>query len=764
MLKKIGGGTMDELGFADDQPIKAANQDLLGRSIFAKNLATAICGWKNNESLVIALMGPWGSGKSSIKNLAVQELNNIQDLEVIEYNPWEWNGQEKLSASFFNEVSRAIRRKDKSKNGKKLARVLLQYGHRINAGAEFVDGMTRYLPLFLGSALITSYLGTWMANPTVQVLMNFISSLSALAALPALLKKAGKFLVERAESIDRSAKEAELTLIEIRDEIRTLLNKRKHPLLIVMDDIDRVSSDEIKALFQLVKGNMDFPNVVFLLLFQRDIVEQGLDRTGFKGAEYLEKIIQVPFSVPAMSRERLESVLFKRLEAILACEPQLSEYFNSDRWHSVYQKGMQPFFRSLRDVYRYTSTLAFHCRLMRGTNVAEINPVDLFALECLRTFAPASYAALARHKEMLTGGNTSSYHGDKQAIKSTIQIQINSIVDLASEHQRSSVNHIIKKLFPTLDWVYSNSTHAGRTQINWLRESRVCRTEIFSRYFELALPFDDIPNSLIHALMLLLPENSSFCNELLQYTTAQQNEIFDRLESRIDEFPIQYSEAVIVTLLKAGEIVDGDDNSMFSLSGGMRIYRLVLFFLQRHDTQQERSGLLLSAFKQAKGFVVVERLLMSEAQARSESDPADLDDAGYEELKGCFVESLLSHATQDPNAFFRHWNFKSYVYRLNRFASDAGRDWVKKHITSTAKFIQFAEALVSKSTAYSGNSVSQNYYIRVRTLEDLYSIEACKEWMDKIDKTALNGKPLNAINLVAEALGRHERGEKTDYD
>lgn len=108
---------MDELGFANDRPIKAAEQDLLGRSAFAKNLAAAIVGWKNQESLVIALTGLWGSGKSSIKNLAIQELIATPQLEVIEYNPWEWTGQEKLSASFFDEVSRAIRRKDKSKDG-----------------------------------------------------------------------------------------------------------------------------------------------------------------------------------------------------------------------------------------------------------------------------------------------------------------------------------------------------------------------------------------------------------------------------------------------------------------------------------------------------------------------------------------------------------------------------------------------------------------------------------------------------------------------
>ena len=129
---------MDDLGFTDDKPIFSRDQDLLGRSAFANNLAAAIASWKNKESLVIALMGAWGSGKSSIKNLALQNFSATPEHQVIEFNPWEWGGQEKLSASFFDEVSLAIKRKDKSKEGEKLAKVLRQYGQKLNTSAALM--------------------------------------------------------------------------------------------------------------------------------------------------------------------------------------------------------------------------------------------------------------------------------------------------------------------------------------------------------------------------------------------------------------------------------------------------------------------------------------------------------------------------------------------------------------------------------------------------------------------------------------------------
>lgn len=82
--------------FSADRPIISAQEDLLGRTGFAESLASAIRGWKGNDSLVIALYGSWGSGKSSIKNVVVESLRKSQKTcpEIVEFNPWQWAGQE----------------------------------------------------------------------------------------------------------------------------------------------------------------------------------------------------------------------------------------------------------------------------------------------------------------------------------------------------------------------------------------------------------------------------------------------------------------------------------------------------------------------------------------------------------------------------------------------------------------------------------------------------------------------------------------------
>ena len=78
-------------GFASDRPITTIEEDLLGRSEFSIDLANAMASWQGKDSLVVALHGDWGSGKSSIKNMALIRLDEISENkpDVIEFSPWE---------------------------------------------------------------------------------------------------------------------------------------------------------------------------------------------------------------------------------------------------------------------------------------------------------------------------------------------------------------------------------------------------------------------------------------------------------------------------------------------------------------------------------------------------------------------------------------------------------------------------------------------------------------------------------------------------
>ena len=118
-MAKRGSTSLEQGGheypFSADRPINSGSEDLLGRAKFAVSLGKAIKSWKGKDSLVVALYGPWGSGKSSVKNLALENLRaSPSDCpSILEFNPWQLASQSQITETFFSEVGTVLVLSDK---------------------------------------------------------------------------------------------------------------------------------------------------------------------------------------------------------------------------------------------------------------------------------------------------------------------------------------------------------------------------------------------------------------------------------------------------------------------------------------------------------------------------------------------------------------------------------------------------------------------------------------------------------------------------
>ena len=130
-----------------DNPIGESAVDELNRGPLVEQLCRLITGWKQRDSLVIALYGPWGSGKTSVKNLVVEKLRQASPQTLIlEFSPWQWVGHDELSAVFFRElgVTLGTEKGRPSDAAKKMRRygALLNVGHsaleRLPAAASII--------------------------------------------------------------------------------------------------------------------------------------------------------------------------------------------------------------------------------------------------------------------------------------------------------------------------------------------------------------------------------------------------------------------------------------------------------------------------------------------------------------------------------------------------------------------------------------------------------------------------------------------------
>ena len=105
--------------FDSDAPISKASDDKLGRAKFAEALGEAIRRQSSQDSLVVGLYGPWGSGKTSVINMMVDHLEKSNQQEdtttqvlPIHFNPWLHSTTRELVGQFFDELAVALGQSD----------------------------------------------------------------------------------------------------------------------------------------------------------------------------------------------------------------------------------------------------------------------------------------------------------------------------------------------------------------------------------------------------------------------------------------------------------------------------------------------------------------------------------------------------------------------------------------------------------------------------------------------------------------------------
>ncbi len=107
----------------------------------------------------------------------------------------------------------------------------------------------------------------------------------------------------------------------------------------------------------MVKALADFPNVIYLLSFDKLVVAEALAKSlGVNGSAYLEKIVQASFALPAVDSPRLQRKLFAELDVLINSLPTAT--FDSTYWGNVYFDGLKHFIRKPRDIVRLINALA----------------------------------------------------------------------------------------------------------------------------------------------------------------------------------------------------------------------------------------------------------------------------------------------------------------------------------------------------------------------------------------------------------------------
>lgn len=743
--------------FTADRPIRKRSEDRLGRAPFADAVAAAIRGWGGQDSLVVAIFGQWGSGKTSLKNLILENLEN-QDSDsrptIIEFNPWQFSVRETIAHEFFKNVGAALGESSIQKDEDR-KESLLTYAHALETGAPFVDlfrsrfsiASSLLAALFLGISLTTLSVWAFLVSSALAVLGEFLRK-SATAA------KALASLLEHRSRIDTR------TIPRLKRVTAERLSNRSTPLLVVMDDLDRLTADEIQKIFRLIKVHADFPKMVYLLLCQRDVVEKALETSATKGREYLEKIVQVGFDIPAIEQQRLESVLFSELDRILGAE-SISKRFNKRRWANLYLEGLRPYFTSLRGVYRFLSTFRFHVALFTDGTSLGANPVDLIGIEVVRLFEPACYQSIAQHKASLVGENNPVLDRKKESERAKVAAE--EIIKTVQADRRQAVGTILKTLFPripsTVDGLPLGDEHVAEDQA--FRDLRICSGVMFERYFQLAVAEGDLSQSRIDRLLELSGDRSALLGELRVLAREQLlKRTIECLWSYKDDLPLSNAESFVTALFDVGEEIPKGDGDMFTPSPMTQAYWLVCGYLRRLGDIKRQGEVLRRAIGGTEG-VALPTMVIAWEEAREPGSAELIAKEDLGELRGLCLSRIRRLAEEGTLIEAREFQLLIGAWKEWSRPEEV-RGFCEKIASDGATALKLLRSFLQAARRTSTGEERVVRFIKLAEVEEYVPLERISRTFETLDMR-LSDEDRETYDAFQNAVRRRREG-RPDFD
>ena len=725
----------------------------MGRADFATELANAVASWRQKDSLVVALYGEWGSGKSSVKNMMREALPQGEGAgpNLLEFNPWEWAGQNELTQGFFSEVAIALGAPDNSGKAKQRAAKWNMYRARLRIAHEIALGTRGLLPVLLFIAGVLGIAG-WTRHPLFLILG---AVLLLAAGVLALMERTAGGLVD---VITARAAAEEKTLPQLKQELAELTAVLEQPLVVVLDDIDRLTPPQIRLLFQLIKANGDFPNFVYLLLCQRDLVADSLTEGPINGEDFLEKIVQVAFDIPVVSQQRIDKVLFAGLNEILEDEA-VAQRFDEHRWGNIFIGGMRPFFKSLRQVRRYLGTLSFTTSLLKSETAFEVNPIDLMAVEALRTFVPSVHAAIGQNKDLMTSTDAGFQRREESQREA-----ITAIIDQAPEEHRDATRELVQQLFPTVEWALGGSHYSSEFLEQWQRELRVCHPNFFDRYFQLAVAEDDLTQADIERILRLVGDREGL-EALLRslYERGLLNTAFNRLEAYKQQIELRHAEPFITAIFNVGDLLSRERVG-FEVGADMHAVRVVHWFLKQEPDRKRRGEILARTMEASTGLYlpVMKTSLEDRRQEREVDEEAYLvEPEQVETLKKTCVAKIEEAAKSGRLA--EHPHLAYILYRWSEWDSpDKPRSWAAELAQSSEGALTLVRGLSQETTSHTmGDYVARSrWVVRLNEVENFVDLPTMKTRIDELDE--IPDESAAAVKAFRRALKAREEGHEED--
>jgi hypothetical protein len=332
-----------------DTPQTGSDDDSLDFLPYAQALAFLIDRKDTYTPLIVAISAPWGAGKTTLATLVQQELQTPGDWDephiICSFNAWNHDDAPHLGAAFAADVAQ------RANQYRELWRRLLQPLPSAMLTRE--QSLRRKLYVILFALVVTAFLifgpgvGTVMTAAAQPTSLHWTAAEHAahgyaltVVALLAVLAFIYPKVLSGTQAVARFIKDPQAeasrgSMESVRAQLGRLISQatRGHRrFVIVVDDLERCKPPRAVEVCEVASQLLDHADTVTILVADMETIamsaaikyralerldsggENEPPRAAYRqyGREYLQKLVQIQFELPPVSREQLEKMLVGR--------------------------------------------------------------------------------------------------------------------------------------------------------------------------------------------------------------------------------------------------------------------------------------------------------------------------------------------------------------------------------------------------------------------------------------------------------------------
>ena len=343
-----------------DRALEDPKDDSFSRDQFTQALANALVLPPGAPSIVAGIEAEWGTGKTTVLNFVAHHLKQHESEPIIvRLEGWLLSAGEGTLLRFLGQLVTALGGKDNGPRAKAAAAKLKKYSE-VLAPISIIPIVGKKVQAGIDSVVKSS-----------ETIAGFIAG-------------------------DVEGK---------KQQVVEALRSAGRPIVVILDDLDRLEPHEIRQAFRFVKAVADFERVAYLLAYDPDPVQRALSFDGvYDGKGFLEKIVQLAYPLPRPDYWALKRYLQDRLAPTL--EAAKLENFENRRLEVLYSSGgLVRSIRHPRDANRLVNRVTISLLATRN----EVNAADVIAFEAIALRFPKVTTAIARRPQTFL---SRTYHSE----------------------------------------------------------------------------------------------------------------------------------------------------------------------------------------------------------------------------------------------------------------------------------------------------------------------------------------------------------------